>query len=230
MDRQHIRDAEVIERYLKGTLSAAEEQAFEEAYLADPQLLEELEVAERLRAGFKDLSAADSVGRAAPRRARWLELASSPRYAIAASVVALAALVSTTVLYVQNQGLRGGIGQRLTAATQTRLLPLVSVRGADSPNEIAAPVRGEWTVLLLDAGFGDYDTYRAVLTRRDGWEVLRLDGLTPTYEGLLAIGVPGEMLSPGVYEVRLFGGRRDWPATRELDELTRTPLTVAERP
>ena len=170
------------------------------------------------------------MDRVAPRRTRWLELAASPRYASAASVVALAALVSTTLLYVQNQGLRGGIGETFTAATQTRLLPLISVRGADSPNEIAAPVRGEWTVLLLDAGFSDYDAYRAVLARRDGREVLRLDGLTPTYEGLLAIGVPGDMLSPGEYEIRLSGARRDWPATRELDELTRTRLTVVERP
>jgi|SRR5688572_20306518 hypothetical protein len=227
MDRQHIRDAQLIERYLNGTLSAAEEQAFEEAYLADPELLEELEVAERLRAGLRDLNAADSAERAAPR-ARWLDLASSPRFGIAASLVAVAALASATVLYVQNQGLRDG--STFTVATQTRLLPLVSVRGAANPNEIAAPARGEWTVLLLDAGFGDYDTYRAVLARRDGAEVLRLDGLTPTYEGLLALGMSGDVLSPGDYEVRLFGGRRDWPATRELDELTRTPLTVAERP
>ena len=79
MDRQHIRDTDVIERYLQGTLSAAEEQAFEEAYLADPQLLEELEVAERLRAGFKDLDAAEAPGRAAPPRSRWLGFVASAR-------------------------------------------------------------------------------------------------------------------------------------------------------
>ncbi len=227
MDRQYIRDAQVIERYLKGTLSAAEEQAFEEAYLSDPQLLDELEVAERLRAGLEDVNVADSAMRTASR-SRWLELASSPRFGIAASLVAVAALAAATGLYVQNQGLRAG--STFTVATQTRLLPLVSVRGAANPNEIAAPARGEWTVLLLDPAFGEYDTYRAVLVRRGGAEVLRLDGLTPTYEGLIAVGVPGDLLSPGDYEVRLFGGRRDWPPPRELDELSRTPLTVADRP
>ena len=223
MDRQHIRDTDVIERYLQGVLSAAEEQAFEEAYLADPQLLEELEVAERLRAGFKDLDGAEAPGRAAPPRARWLDFVGSARYGLAASLVAVAALVSTTVLYVQDQGAG-------SAVTQTRLLPLVAVRGAGNPNEIAAPAPGEWTVLLLDPGFAAYDSYRAVLVRRDGAEVLRLDGLTPTYEGLLALGVPSEALAPGDYEVRLAGGRRDWPATQALDELSRTPLTVAARP
>src|SRR5262245_4174493 len=221
MDRQHIRDHQVTERYLNGTLSPAEEKAFEEAMLADPELQEELDLAENMRAAFKDFGAAGSV-ETAPKAARWLGFVSSPRYALAASLVAAAALVSTTALYVQNQDLRGGAGH-------TRLLPLVSVRGAANPNEVAAPASDELTVLLLDPGFGGYDVYRAVLARRDGQEVLRRDGLIPTYEGLLALGVPGAMLSPGTYEIRLSGGRRDWPETRELDELSRTLLTVAER-
>ncbi|HEX5047340.1 MAG TPA: hypothetical protein VFX89_09490 [Gammaproteobacteria bacterium] len=228
MDRQHIRDAQVVERYLSGTLTAAEEQAFEEAYLADPRLLEELEVAERLRAGLKDSSAAGVAASPATPRARWRELVSSPRYGLAASLVAVAALASSTVLLVQNQSLRAGAP--LAAQTHTRLLQLVSVRGADNPNEIAAPAPGEWTVLLVDPGFGDYDVFTAVLVRAGGAELLRLDGLTPTYEGQLALGMPGGLLVPGRYEIRLSGGNRDWPATQKLDELGRTPLTVTARP
>lgn len=228
MDRQHIRDAQVVERYLSGTLTAAEEQAFEEAYLADPQLLEELEVAERLRAGLKESSAAGAAPSAAPPRARWRELVASPRYGLAASLVAVAALASSAVLLVQNRSLRAG--PPAAAQTHTRLLQLVSVRGADNPNEIAAPAPGEWTVLLLDPGFGDYDVFTAVLARAGGAEVLRLDGLTPAYEGQLALGMPGSLLAPGQYEVRLSGGKRAWPATQKLDELGRTPLTVTARP
>jgi hypothetical protein len=228
MDRQHIRDEQVVERYLKGALTAAEEQAFEEAYLGDPELLEELEAAERLRAGLEDVHAPGLAAGAPPRRARWLEVASSPRYGIAASFVAVAALVSTTALYMQNGNLRDNAG--FTAAAPARVLELVSVRGQASPNEIAAPARGEWIVLLVDAGLGDYDAYRAVLARDDGADVVRLDGLTPSSDGLLALGVAGEVLSPGEYEIRLFGGRRDWPATRALDELGGTSLTIVARP
>ena len=64
MDRQYIHDNRVIERYLSGQLSAAEEQALEEAYLADPDLLAELEATERLRDGIKDLSARGELKRA----------------------------------------------------------------------------------------------------------------------------------------------------------------------
>jgi hypothetical protein len=46
---------------------------------------------------------------------------------------------------------------------------------------------------------------------------------------MVALGLPGRLLPPGDYEVRLEGGKRDWPAARELDELSRTPLTVTAR-
>jgi hypothetical protein len=172
-------------------------------------------------------AAAAAAHRAGPH-SRWHALVASPRYGLAASLVAVVALASATALLVQNRSLRAGASP--TAQTHTRLLQLVSVRGADNPNEIAAPAPGEWTVLLLDPGFGDYDSYRAVLARTDGAEVFRLDGLTPTYEGQLALGMSGDLLAPGDYEIRLSGRKRDWPATRELDELGRTPLSVAARP
>lgn len=236
MDRQHIRDAQVIERYLQGKLSAAEEQAFEEAYLADPALLEEVQLAERLREGLKDLPVKDRADRP-QSRARWLQIAASPRYGIAASLVAAAALLSTGVLFVQSGGFEAA--GPFAGASHTRVLPLVSVRGGGNANVVAAPERDEWTVLLLDTGFSDYDRYRAVLVRgatgdalggAGGEELLRLDDMTPTYEGMVALGLPGRLLPPGDYEIRLQGGKRDWPAARELDELSRTPLTVTSRP
>jgi hypothetical protein len=231
MDRQHIRDSGVIERYLRGRLSPAEEEAFEEAYLGDPELLQELEVAQRLRDGLRELHGADQPAR---RRPRWLELMATPRFGIAASVLAAAALFSSGLLYVQNRGLQSGSSPAPRIGASTRLLPLVSVRGGGTPNVIEAPHEDDWTVLLIDAGYSDYDRYRAVLVRRDvnaaAQELLRLDGMTPTYEGFLALGVPGRLLAAGEYEIRLAGGRHDWPADRALDELGRTGLTVTARP
>lgn len=232
MDRQHIREAQVIERYLQSKLSPAEEQAFEEAYLGDPDLLAELEAAERLRDGLKDIHAAEHVV-PAPRRSGWLALAASPRFGIAASVVAAAALVASGLLFVQNRSLHDSARGPLAAASSMRLLPLVSVRGAGDANVIGAPAAGEWAVLLLDPGFADYDRYRAVLVRVEGGaerEILRLDDMTPTYERQLAFGLPGGLLAPGDYAIRLAGGRREWPAGHALDELSRTPLTVTALP
>jgi hypothetical protein len=230
MDRQHIRDNQVIERYLQGKLSAADEQAFEEAYMTDPELLGEVQLAERLREGFKNLPEEDRARQPAPR-SRWLELAGSPRYGIAASLVAAAALLSSGVLYLQEPGFGRSETVSFAGPSNTRVVPLVTVRGSGTPNSIVAPSTDEWTVLMLDTGLGDYDSYRAVLTRAGSAdELLRLDGMTPGYEGMVALGLPGRLLPPGDYEIRLDGANSDWPAAREPDELSRTPLTVTPRP
>jgi hypothetical protein len=228
MDRQTIHAHGIVERYLQGRLSAGEEAAFEEAYLADPELLEELALAERLRDGLRSASAS-AAAEAPPHRVTppWW---STPRYALAASVIAAFAVITAGALYVENRGLRlGGV----PSATATRLLPLVAVRGGERSNVIASGRDAEWTVLLLDPGFADYDSYRATLVRGGAAErvpVHRLDDLMPTYEGLLAFGVPGGLLEEGEYEIILEGKKREWPVDHALDELGRLPLTVTPPP
>jgi hypothetical protein len=226
MDRQYIRDNDVVERYLQGRLTPPEEQAFEEAYLSDSALLEELELATRLREGVRDAGAARPP--VAPRqRSRWLAVAGSPGYGLAASLVAAVGLAAAGALYVENGSLKSG-GSPSVAASAMRVLPLISVRGSSAANVIPVPRADEWTALLLDTGFSDYDRYRAVLLRRsDGVELVRVDDLLSTYEGFVALGLPASAVVPGEYEIRLEGGRRDWPAERAFDELSITPLTVA---
>jgi len=226
MDREYIRDNQVIERYLQGRLTAAEEEAFEEAYLGDAELLKELEAAELLRRGLKDLEA--SPRNELPRDGRMRAFAASPRYALAASLVAGIAIASSGFLYLENRTLRDG-PVSADAVAGARLVELVAVRGDDNANVIEAAATGEWTVLLLDPGFTAYDRYRATLVRRAspaGEELFSVDGLTPTYQGLLAVVVPSRRLTAGDYEVVLAGRLRDWPAERASDDLGRTPVTV----
>jgi hypothetical protein len=220
---QPIRHSEQIERYLSGRLTAAEEQAFEEAYLADPRLLEAVELTERLRLGFADAAAVQAAPPRPAARAGWLGLVSSPRYGIAASLVAAVALAAASVLFVQNQEL-GTTGTNV--ARHTRVLSLVAVRGgAGNANEISAPSAGEWTVLMLDTGFAAYDSFNAALLRAGtNEELLRLNGITAS-DGMVAFGLSGSALPPGRYEIRLEGERRD-SAAGVSDELSRTPLTV----
>ena len=72
MDRQYIRDNQVIERYLQGRLTADEETAFEEAYIGDPDLFQELRAAELLRRGLElhDADSSDEQPRSAARARR----------------------------------------------------------------------------------------------------------------------------------------------------------------
>ena len=222
MDRQYISDNQVIERYLQGRLTADEENAFEEAYVCDPALFRELEAAALLRRGL-ELHDTDRSGEQRPRAT-----ARAPRYALAASLVAGIALASSAYLFVQNRARRG---EAVVAAAPARVVPLLAVRGGN-PNRIDATVSNDWTVLLVDPGF-PYDRYSATLVRRAGAETVELlsvDGLTPSYEGQLAVVVPSRLLTPGEYDVVLTARMRDWPEQRAPDDLGRTALIVDPAP
>jgi hypothetical protein len=220
MNRQYIRDNGVIERYLSGQLSAAEEQALEEAYLADPDLLAELEATERLRAGIKDLSARGELKRARGT-AGWLGALASPQYAAAASVLVAVSLALSGVLYRENVELRQQQGS--STATAMSMIPIENVRGA-AAIEVAAPAENEMAGLLVDAGADGYDSYRVVILRRGEEapeEIASAVGLSPDFQSQLAVAEPGRLLTPGLYEIEVEGRMRDWPADRDSAPVSR---------
>ena len=222
MDRRYIRDHQVIERYLKGTLTADEERAFEELYLGDPDLLDEIELVERLGRGLKDVGATGGIQRS--QRRAWLSAPLSKQWAAAASLLVVVSLAVSGALYRENLTLRQG---QLTAAMPTRLLPIITVRG-DPTTVLEAPSENEWVVLLVDPGFMPHDSYRAVLSRRSEnglAEIWSADGLTPEYQDQLAIGMRGSLLAPGEYELELLGRMNDWPAER-AQPISRTAIRI----
>lgn len=226
MDRQYIQDQQIIERYLNDQLSAGEAQAFEEYYMTDPGVLEELQLAERLKQGLQALNDAGELSRSRGRNGL-PGLFRSPIFAAAASILAVVSIVFSGVTYRENLGLRS-VAQRAENPVTTRLIPLISVRGGSDVN-VAVTNDDEWTVLLVDAGFTPYDEYRASVTRTDAGDVepiWQLGGLTPTYDEQIAVGLPGSLLVPGEYEIRIAGRMSDWAADRGLEEVSRMPFTI----
>jgi hypothetical protein len=224
MDRQYIREHQVIERYLRGALTPDEEQAFEEAYVGDPELLDEIELAERLRDGVKELGAEGGIERPSARRT-WFNASLAKQWAAAASVLLVVSLAVSGGLYRENLNLRQGSG--LTAGMNTRLLPVVTLRG-DPETVLEAPGANDWAVLLVDSAFTPYDSYRAVVSRTSGNDsvaIWSVEGLEPEYQDQLAIGLPGRLLSPDRYEIVISGRMSDWPAERS-EPVSRTALRV----
>jgi hypothetical protein len=206
-------------------LTADEEQGFEEAYLGDAELLDQLQAAERLRDGIKGLDGAGDLERSRPR---WRQTFASPRYAMAATVLLAVSLGFSSVLYNENQVLReGGSSTPLI----TRFVALESVRG-ENITEITAPAQDELTLLMLDAGAIAYDTYRAAITRRDGEQSEQIwsrADLTPELNGTtIAISLQGRMLRPGTYEATVDGRMNDWPAER-FEQVTSISFVVVPR-
>lgn len=228
MDRQYIRDHQVIERYLRGTLSPDEERAFEETYVGDPDLVEEIELVERLRQGVKDVGAATIKPQ--PARRAWLSALGSPQWAAAASVLLVVSLVLSGTLYRENLNLRQGDGLLVSATTATRFFQVVTVRGGESESVYDAPGADDLAIMLVDPGLTAHDTYRAVVSRRsdDGstTEIWRADR-PPQFQDQLAISMPGRLLTPGEYEIRITGRMNDWPADRPSEEVGRNVVRIA---
>ncbi len=220
MTRQDIERRLVVERYLQGKLTPSEEAAFEETYLGDPDLVDQIELAERLREGLGELALAGELPRSRPRR-RLAFLASAP-YAAAASVLLAASLLLSTVLYVQNAELRARASGEIPAF---RIEPLFATRG--DGHVIARPDEGEWIMLMVDPGASDYETYRVTVrpSQPAAAPLVQTSGIEPGYEETLAVGVPGARLVPGDYEVIVEGD-----ADGEWRPVTRLPLHVEAAP
>lgn len=191
-----------VDRYVRGSLSEAETASFEERMVWDRNLLDAVDLGDRLRDGmhavFTQGGAAPGDGRAPfDRIAAWLE---KPRYAAAASfllAVGLAALARTTGPAPDREPvLQDGLPTEIVALFATR---------SDEAIEVSVST-DSWTVLLADAPYG-YDRFRAAVRRRDDaaktvWS--RAD-LRPTYPESLAVGMPGRLLPGGRYVLTLDG-------------------------
>lgn len=213
MDRQYIQDNQIIERYLQNKLSEEETAAFEEYYLSDAVMLEELELAEGMQRGAQELK------RSGYLRSTWLRsVFLSPQYAAAASVLALVSMLSLGLVYQR--------GANIDAPVNTRVVPIFATRGP-TPNVLAPAAANEQLVLLVDPGDLGYDSYRATVSRetdegtRQIWQMAEL---APGYQEMLALGIPGELLTPGDYHVNLEGRADDG-----YDHLTRIRFEVVDR-
>lgn len=228
MNREYIENHQIVERYLQGRLTPAEEEAFEEYYLSHPEIVEELEVTERLQDGIRHLDAARQLVRHnQPERPWWLRARVSPIFAAAASLLLAVSLVLTGGLYLQNSAFRQEL-QTIAGIERPRLVPVLAVRGTEV-NTIAQPAEGEWTVLLLDAGFTEYTSYAVTVSRPEQPAPVELwvqRDLMPGYEDLLAVGLPGHLLQPGDYDIRVTGRMDDWSRERADEEITRMSFRV----
>lgn len=233
MDRQYIQENQVVERYLRGALSPEEQEAFEACYLADSEVLEELELAERLKQGLESVEEEGGVEPFSGPPGRFHHLVvpvlaalATPQYAAAASVALVVSLVFSGLVYQENQRLTG---EGLSAGSASRLEPIFAVRGAADGRTISSGVDGESVVLLLDPGPTGHASYRATVNRLTSGvpeEVVRISALEPGFQDYLAVSIPGGLLTEGEYQVLIEGRMAEWPA-EQYEEVTRLPFQAA---
>lgn len=83
---------------------------------------------------------------------------------------------------------------------------------------------------MLDPGFERFSHFRATINRLQGNEeaeqVLRVDGLKPGYEEMLALALSGNVLEPGDYEVVIEGWQDEWSQDHAFTEIDTVPFRV----
>lgn len=222
MDRNYIEQHLLVDRYIQGRLEGSEQDAFEARLVWDKALLEEVELAERLRAGLKDASVAATDVAEAPGFdlvATLSGLFAVPQFAAAASFL-LAVTLTIGVLTSPFVNLGGQSG---TSGLQTDIVPLFATRSDDAVSITVHP--DTWTVLLVDV-MGDYPAYR-VTVRRDepgADPVWMQDGLMPTYPESLAVGMPGSALATGRFVLTIEGVLDSGTAAATYERLQDIPF------
>lgn len=198
MDRNYIDRHLVVDRYLQGKLDDGELAEFEERLAWDEGLLEEVELATKLREGLR-AQYADSEYTATDdaRGARLLRWFAQPQYAAAASF-----LVGVTLATLLMIGDSGPVATVPTAGMRTDVVSLDVLRGTGAPT--ISVDRDAWTVLLIEAPDTNA-SYRVTIStaRPSGKEVSVQAGLAPSFGGAIALGVPGGVLPPDAYVLTL---------------------------
>lgn len=229
MDREYISQHNVIERYLSGRLKDEERDAFEERCLWCSETLQELEVAERLREGLRDVDMSHAPAPAPARGplTRWLF---SPQWAAAASVMLVVSLGTTGWLLTQMQAPDDGLvpsrgpsidrtrgegtapliiraGSQTTGLATTLVYSIEMTRGGDAPSTVVRVGPDDrWVVLLVYPELSRHERYRAELYRsgetRQLWQASEIP---PGTAESLALTLPAELLAPGDYRLGVIG-------------------------
>ena len=197
MDNRYIEKHFVVDRFVQGKLSESEAAEFEERMVWDQALVDEVRLVECLRDGLRHtLSEDPSVFRRRNARSRAFGFLTTPRLALAASV-----LLIVTLTYSFWLGTDNGVAENPPGITN--VLRLDVVRSTSLPPIILE--RDVWTVLLVDAPLRSatefYESYRVTIRpdREDAETIWVQDRLKPTYEDSLAIGIAGSALRSDSY-------------------------------
>lgn len=239
ISQQYIDDQQLVERYLANQLSEAERAEFEDYFLEHPEVVQQLEIAARIKGGLSGLQHAGELPAVLAARP------DQPGSTLAASGGSSKHVRSRTLWYVLPMAaalLLGSVLLRWNAVESTPLLAasrtsFTDTRGALLPlvdsYEILR-VRGDSydAVLELPATPGvievrvapelDAKSYRVQLTRAaDNELIARLDQLVTASDGSLLMYLSTSALAPGPYrlEIAAASGAAEPPVPFRLNVL-----------
>jgi hypothetical protein len=212
MDRDFIARNQVVERYFSGRLPLKAATEFERFCRDNPDILDELGLAERVNAGLRLL---DASGKPEPWEEARQPFWQKPQVTIglAAAVIVLAG----ALWYSMNDGatkaqritkLQSQAAERpLDPATSTREIRLLPSREGAS-NTPAITIGGGAAQLVdfkIDESRSPYKIFRVTIDRLDQGRVAVISELGKDSNGHLRIALNSSALGPGNYQLTIEG-------------------------
>jgi hypothetical protein len=221
MDRAFIEKHQVVERYLAGKLPFKAVQDFERFCKENPELLDDLELPERLNAGMRLLEASgrhpaslaheETEGPVQPQWWRRVEVT----VALAAlSAVLLICLWVLGIKYAERGDKVTALEQRvasgsLQAPSRTRTIPLTPSRVPTSAVGLTLQLRetADLVELVLNVSAHRYNTYRLTIDKKDQGRAGSIHNLLRDSNGNLRLIINSSAMRPGNYKVTIEGLR-----------------------
>jgi hypothetical protein len=138
MDHTYIEKHQIADRYVQGTLPAAEMELFEDHYLSCPECLDRLELAESLQRGFKRMAGQEAATLAAARQlalVAWLaRLGRSRQMAVLVMALLVFAILPVGMVF---RGVAGSSGRNQELARTRSALERERQRSAEEARSAA---------------------------------------------------------------------------------------------
>ena len=189
---------DMIDRYITGSMSEADAQAFEEHCLANPEFARQVEYEQRLKAGLAQVASGST--------AEFVRSESPLRWSLAAAAGVLIAL--TAVFYVWNPSLHATAPTIMAAVVDSSpvgdaSLRLALVRGSDSIPALPGGLVRVEIVGLFEAG----NLYSVALARREQNQkidtIATLNDQRPSSPMALDVLIDSKQLRSGFYSLRV---------------------------
>ena len=216
MNRRYVEDNQIIDRYLMNKLSDEELETFEQLFLEDPELVQEIEFRKRFIKGLRkaDLTGLLQSGDDESSSIwQWLPVM-RPSFPAVAAVSAAILLMVAVLQYSHiarlqnvNEEQVSQIGRLMAPQANTLLVPLGLTRGATTRDEPVVRVHlspaVEQVILALDIEPLSFDNYRLSLDREGAGQLWssESDSAPP------AVVLPAGLLIPGDYYLQIYGAR-----------------------
>lgn len=195
MDRAHIDEHHVIDRYVRGALHEVELEAFECYILDHPEIIEDIEFAKAMQSAIaRNPELLDVPPVKVGARAVSPGFLFGRGYAMAATVLLAVAIPVTGYLVNDTRDLRSQLSYLDRPSSVSSEIVFEQTRG-ESTTTISFPEEGS-LLLRIDVGPEYYDVYSISITNESGYEWIGsrvAAGIAQT------IGVVVPWLSPGVY-------------------------------